>query len=238
MRLQDLVKSSTILDFNYLYQDKELAQQIQTRLSALGLLSGKADGAYGPHTQTALYRFTQSFKLPSMLTPEVVKALIEAKSIPSALPLPGIDLIKQFEGCYLNAYPDPLSGGKPITIGWGCTRKQDGGEWKLGDRISQQEADELLIQQLEQDYLPHLQQIPCWHELNVNQQGALLSFAYNLGAQFYGSPNFTSITNMLRTRDWSRAREIFAKYCNPGSNVESGLRRRRKTEAELFLKPI
>jgi hypothetical protein len=42
------------------------------------------------------------------------------------VPMMGIKLIKEFEGCHLKAYPDPLSGGLPITIGWGTTRKKDG----------------------------------------------------------------------------------------------------------------
>ncbi|MBH8566745.1 lysozyme [Nostoc sp. CENA67] len=154
------------------------------------------------------------------------------------LPLSGVELIKQFEGCYLSAYPDPLTGNKPITIGWGCTRKLDGGEWKLGDRITQQQADELLLHQLENNYLPQLQKIPCWGELNINQQGALLSFGYNLGATFYGSPNFNSITTMLKTKNWALAKEVFVKYRNPGSSVEQGLKRRRLAEADLFIKPI
>ncbi len=33
-----------------------------------------------------------------------------------------LKLIQQFEGCHLDAYPDPLSGGEPWTIGWGKTR--------------------------------------------------------------------------------------------------------------------
>ena len=33
------------------------------------------------------------------------------------VPQMGIKLVKEFEGCRLNAYPDPLSGGLPITIG-------------------------------------------------------------------------------------------------------------------------
>lgn len=154
------------------------------------------------------------------------------------LSLPGIELIKQFEGCHLNAYPDPLSGGKPITIGWGCTKKLDGSEWKLGDRVTQEQADQLLIHQLENHYLPQLQKIPCWSELNENQQGALLSFSYNLGANFYEKIGFNSITNMLKSRNWSSAKEVFVKYRNPGSRVEQGLKRRRITEADLFLKPI
>lgn len=154
------------------------------------------------------------------------------------LPLPGIELIKEFEGCFLAAYPDPLSGGKPITIGYGCTKKLDGGEWKMGDRITQEQADGLLIHQLENQYLPQLQKIPCWGELNENQQGAILSFAYNLGPNFYGASNFNSITRMLKNKDWSSAKEVFVKYRNPGSNVEAGLKRRRLAEADLFLKPV
>jgi hypothetical protein len=34
----------------------------------------------------------------------------------------GIDLIKEFEGCELEAYPDPGTGGVPWTIGWGLCR--------------------------------------------------------------------------------------------------------------------
>jgi GH24 family phage-related lysozyme (muramidase) len=161
-----------------------------------------------------------------------------SKTLSNKLPLPGVQLIKEFEGCYLNAYPDPLSGGKPITIGWGATKKQNGGEWKLGDRISQDGADNLLILQLERDYLPPLQKIPCWKDLNENQQGALLSFAYNLGANFYESPGFASITNMLKSKNWRSAMETFVKYRNPGTSVEQGLKRRRLAEAELFLKPL
>lgn len=153
-----------------------------------------------------------------------------------ALPQSGIDLIKEFEGCTLTAYPDPLTGGKPITIGWGSVKKADGSEWNLGDVITQKTADALLISQLTSNYLPKLQKIPCWFSLNQNQQGALLSFAYNLGADFYGSPNFTSITAMLQTKNWALATTTFIKYCNPGSDCEEGLKRRRTAEARLFLK--
>ncbi|WP_254445295.1 DUF4231 domain-containing protein [Anabaena sp. UHCC 0204] len=161
----------------------------------------------------------------------------ETKQVSTSIPMCGVELIKKFEGCYLNAYPDPLSGGLPITIGWGTTRKRDGSPWYMGDSISQQQADELLIYQLETSYLPDLMKIPSWGELNPNQQGALLSFGYNLGSKFYGASNFESMTRVLKNRDWANIRETFIKYRNPGSNVEQGLRRRREAEAELFLKP-
>ncbi|WP_228061939.1 DUF4231 domain-containing protein [[Phormidium] sp. LEGE 05292] len=181
---------------------------------------------------------------PLVATNTAAEKLIEptgvsktSTSTTTKVPMCGVELIKRFEGCYLNAYPDPLTGREPITIGWGATRKRDGSPWRLGESITQQEADELLIHQLETSYLPDLAKIPCWSELNPNQQGALLSFGYNLGSKFYGSPNFNSMTTVLRNRDWSKINETFIKYRNPGSNVEAGLLRRRKAEAELFMTP-
>lgn len=147
-----------------------------------------------------------------------------------------MELIKRFEGLELKAYPDPLSGNLPITIGYGSTRKRDGRtRWRLGDRITAAEAEELLIFQCRKDFLPSLQKIPVWSGLNDNQRGAILSFAYNLGARFYGRRNFKTITRVLKTRAWSEIRKALSLYVNPGSNVEAGLRRRRNAEADLFL---
>jgi lysozyme len=148
----------------------------------------------------------------------------------------GIDLIKKFEGCRLKSYPDPATGGLPITIGWGSTRKKDGSAFKLGDTITQKEADELLIAQCESQFLPSLSKIPYWREMNDNQRGALLSFAYNLGANFYGSSNFNTITKVLKNKEWSKVPDALYLYRNPGSNVEAGLARRRKAEGDLWKK--
>ena len=91
----------------------------------------------------------------------------------------------------VHAYPDPLSGGLPITIGWGSTKDIDGSPFSLGDKISRERADILLDTQLQGDYLAVLERsIPYWYEMNDNKRGALLSFGYNLGAHFYGSPGF------------------------------------------------
>ncbi len=87
----------------------------------------------------------------------------------------GLKLIKEFEGCHLKAYPDPLTGGLPITIGWGSTRKKDGSHFKLGDTLTQQEADALLIEQCKNEFLPALRKIPHWNEMSDGKRGALLS---------------------------------------------------------------
>jgi lysozyme len=143
-------------------------------------------------------------------------------------------LIKEFEGCHLKAYPDPKTGAAPITIGWGSTRRPNGTTFMLGQFITQQQADEYLMYDVEHIFLPALQKIPYWSEMNDNQRGALLSFAYNLGANFYGSGNFNTITRILKERRWNEVPKVLEMYRNPGSNVEAGLLRRRKAEGKLW----
>ena len=153
------------------------------------------------------------------------------------LPFPGIALIKEFEGCHLKAYYDPLTGRLPITIGWGSTRRKDGSRFMIGNIITQEEADDLLYFQLRREFLSALQKIPYWSEMNDNQRGALLSFAYNLGAGFYGHPNFNTITRVLKNKEWDKVPKTLEIYRNPGTNVEAGLLRRRRAEGKLWSTP-
>jgi len=152
------------------------------------------------------------------------------------VPMMGIKLIKEFEGCHLKAYPDPLTGGLPITIGWGSTRKKDGSHFKMGDTLTQAEADALLIEQCKNEFLPALRKVPHWNEMSDGKRGALLSFAYNLGAGFYGGSNFNTITKRLKNKEWDLVPDALYLYRNPGSNVEAGLARRRKAEGEAWKK--
>jgi lysozyme len=149
----------------------------------------------------------------------------------------GVELIKSFEGCRLNAYPDPLTGGLPITIGWGSTKDFDRTPFKMGKVITQKYADTLLEFELRNRYLPSLQKIPYWDEMNENQRGALLCFAYNLGADFYGNSNFSTITRILKNREWNKVPDALYLYRNPGTKVEAGLVRRRVAEGNLWSRP-
>lgn len=151
------------------------------------------------------------------------------------VPMSGVTLIKQFEGLHLDAYPDPLTQGSPYTIGWGSTRRQDGAPFEPTDRITQEDAEALLLWQLEHEFLPVLEAIPHWSSLTEPQAGALLSFAYNLGAGFYGAGDFPTITQVLETQDWHRLEYALTLYRNPASLAEEGLLRRRLSEAQVFL---
>ncbi len=153
------------------------------------------------------------------------------------LPLASVSLVKEFEGLAHRAYPDGRTGGKPYANGWGATEKADGSRWKLGERITTEQANSLLLKQLQTTYLSPLKTIPGWYQMKVYQQAALISFGYNCGAHFYGGKDFRTITNVLRYRKYSRkiVLRTFLLYHNPGTSVSKGLYRRRLAEAKLFL---
>lgn len=148
---------------------------------------------------------------------------------------PALQLIKEFEGCRLSAYPDPASGDEPWTIGYGSSRYPDGRKVGRGNKITIIEAD--LMLRMEVDRIAEVLRttVPHWGEMNANQQSALVSFAYNLGAKFYGSAGFETISKRLREKDWAGVPDALQLYRNRGSAVEAGLLRRRKAEGELWL---
>ncbi len=147
---------------------------------------------------------------------------------------PALKLIKEFEGSHLSAYPDPLHGWDVATIGFGTTRYQDGRKVKQGDKVTVIEADQLLLQEVERIAKHLYGKIPHWDEMRVTQQSALISFAYNLGADFYGAKNFETISNRLRDKQWDKVAAAMLLYRNPGTSVEAGLLRRREAEGRLW----
>ena len=155
------------------------------------------------------------------------------------LPRPGVEIIQTFESCKLTAYPDPRTKGKPYTIGWGSTRKLDGSPFVPGEKITKAQADILFVQQLKKEFLPSPEKnIPYWKEMNEHMQGALLSFTYNFGQYFFGHKNFTTITSVLKNKQWRQVPKALYLYRNPGSNVEEGLKRRRVREGEEWMKGL
>ena len=139
----------------------------------------------------------------------------------------GIQLIKTFEGCLLNAY---LCPAKVWTIGYGSTQYLDGKPVKPGDKITQQQAEELLIDTVNifAQGVEKLIKV----ELNDNQFSALVSFAFNLGignlqkSTLLKKVNENPNNHMIRTE--------FAKWNKVGGKVLNGLTRRRNAESQLY----
>jgi GH24 family phage-related lysozyme (muramidase) len=147
---------------------------------------------------------------------------------------PAIKLIKEFEGCHLTAYADPLHGWDVATIGWGTTRYPDGRKVSQGDILTAGEADRLLQQEIDTIAKRLSTAIPHWSEMRITQQSALISFAYNLGSGFYGSSGFETISARLRTKSWSDVPSALKLYRNSGTPVEAGLLRRREAEGAIW----
>jgi GH24 family phage-related lysozyme (muramidase) len=145
-----------------------------------------------------------------------------------------LKLVKEFEGCHLTAYPDPLSGGDPWTIGYGTTRYPGGRRVSRGDKITVIEADMFVRTEIDQIAKKLSETVPHWSAMTDGQQSALISFAYNLGSGFYGAAGFETISKRLRERDWDAVPDAMLLYRNPGTNVEAGLKRRRITEGSLW----
>lgn len=144
------------------------------------------------------------------------------------------NIIKNFEACKLCAYNDPRTGGLPITIGYGSTRKLDGSTFKLGDKITKSEAEILLITQLRKQYIPRIARVPFWNEMPQNKKVALISFGYNLGKDFYGHEKFQTISKQLAAREWKKIPDTLKLYSNPKSKVHDGLLKRREREGNLW----
>lgn len=156
-----------------------------------------------------------------------------------------IDFIKEFEGLYLNAYHDPTDREGIITIGYGSIMYQDGTKPKLGDTITQAQADELLLWEVNNkakavDYA--IGRYPC----TQSQFDSFVSFTYNLGIdalvgstllkKFKVNPADQSIYKYSVDKDSfpvPRSCE-FLKWIMSNGRVVNGLIRRRAGEADMY----
>lgn len=147
-------------------------------------------------------------------------------------------LIQEFEGFRATPYLCPAG---VWTIGFGSTYYTDGTLVTPQDTpVSRFGAEKLLRNHIEKAVVPTLaRSIPTWGIMSGNQKAAIVSFAYNLGAHFYGAANFNTISKALSTKDnWKQVPSALMLYVNPGSSFEAGLKRRRKAEGDLWTKAV
>jgi GH24 family phage-related lysozyme (muramidase) len=145
---------------------------------------------------------------------------------------PAERIIKTWEGCRLEAYPDPGSGGEPWTIGWGATRV-NGAAVRPGDKISQALADELLRAEIHHVAAELYKLVPAVKQYGANQQAALISWAYNVGL---GAVKESTLRKRLLAGESGQVvvPQELPRWDKAGSRVLEGLRRRRAAEVELF----
>lgn len=138
----------------------------------------------------------------------------------------GVRLVQEFEGCKLEAYPDPGTGGEPWTVGFGSTGPDIG----PGTVWTQEEADARFLDDLTKfgDGVDRLVRVP----LTDNQFAALVSFAYNVGL---GALAGSTLLRKLNAGDYQGAADQLPRWNKGGGRVLPGLVRRRARERELFL---
>jgi len=138
-----------------------------------------------------------------------------------------IDLIKNFEGCRLEAYICP---GGVVTIGWGTTYYKDFSKIKMGDKITRKEADDIFefqIQQYAAKILPFIKA-----KITENQFGALVSFSYNVGVNGFAKSTLLKKIN-INPLDPTIKYE-FLRWNKAKGILLAGLTRRREAEAKLY----
>lgn len=136
----------------------------------------------------------------------------------------GVNLIKSFEGLYLDAYIDPV--GIP-TIGYGHTQGVE-----EGMTITEAQAEDFLREDLadaEAAVSSDLVEV----SLNSDRFSALVSFTFNVGSQAFAD---STLLQLLNAGDFQGAADQFPVWNKGDGGQElAGLTRRRNAERALFL---
>ena len=135
--------------------------------------------------------------------------------------LEGINLIKHFEGCELEAYKCPAG---VWTIGFGHIKGV-----QEGDVITEADAHNMLVEELDEyeGYINDMISV----ELNQNQYDAMVSWVYNLGG---GNLKASTLLKVLNQGEFDGVPAQIMRWNKAGGKVLEGLTRRRQAEADLF----
>lgn len=145
--------------------------------------------------------------------------------VPPRLSPEAIALIKHFEGCFLEAYRDPVG---VWTIGYGHTAGV-----KRGRSITLHQAEDLLMEDLDiaQADVRHSANV----RLNENEFGALVSLAFNIGGSTLAHSTLMRTLNKGNRQKAAAEFERFVKGRIAGRRVTlKGLQLRRQAEREFF----
>ena len=141
----------------------------------------------------------------------------------------GLKLTEHFEGCRLEAYPDPGTGGDPWTIGYGHT----GPDVFPTLVITQEYAEKLLLE----DVQKAVANVNAHLKIEVTQEefDALVDFAFNCGCRNLDN---STLLKKVNEGDHEGAADEFLKWDKAGGHVMAGLLKRRQAEAALFLSDL
>ena len=139
----------------------------------------------------------------------------------------GYDLIKRWESFMPVPYLCPANYW---TIGYGCTRDQDGNPvTPRTPDVSEAEAAAMLEREVAHFAAAVARLIP--GDLTDSQFDALTSFAFNLGS---GALQASTLRRRVNSGDYEGAGLEFPKWCWAGGRKLTGLLNRRMAEQALW----
>jgi lysozyme len=142
------------------------------------------------------------------------------------LSLPARERLKRLEGFRAKAYI-PVPGDR-ATIGYGFT---DG--VKLGDRMTREEADARLVEELRPYEMAVWQ--GCTLEPNQNEFDAMVLLCFNIGPAGFKK---STVLKAHNRGDHQAAARAFGLWNKSGGKVYAGLTKRRAEESALYLTPM
>ena len=142
-----------------------------------------------------------------------------------------LPIIKKFEGLRLTSYLCP-SG--LATIGYGATFYENGSRVQLGEKITIDRADSLLLMQIK--LFENEVKRTVESALNDNQLGALVSFCFNIGGGAFSRSTLARKANANPNDPTIRAE--FMRWTRGGGKVLPGLVKRREAEANLYFTAV
>ena len=161
-------------------------------------------------------------RIENIIDSEQIDTEVDTSKPATSISIEGIEFIKHYESCKLQAYK--LDGERYFTIAYGHT----GPDVKEGQKITKEQAERLLLADLEG--YTNLVLRECEY-LNLNQceLNALVSFVYNCGLG-----NLKKLT-ANGTRSKEEIAEHITAYTKSGSESNrKGLLARRQAEKAMF----
>lgn len=145
----------------------------------------------------------------------------------------GLEFLKSLESCKLEAYLDVAS---IPTIGYGNTFYSDGKNVKMGDKISQEVANRLLMHEIDNVQVS-VSELTFWKIMSWTENDALISLVYNIGVRAFKTSTILRLINSseMNLKELEKAWKMWDKAHIDGKLVVvKGLKNRRNREWKLF----
>jgi GH24 family phage-related lysozyme (muramidase) len=149
------------------------------------------------------------------------------------------DFIKNAEGFRDTSYADKGQ----FSVGYGTGMHTDGTKVKPGEKVTKQQAHEMMVNHIDTRIVPKASGIAVWEKMNDRQRGAFVSFLYNVGEGVIGNKEHPKFNAALASGDvdavfdhmqtYNKTTEKDKKTGKKVKVVNPGLVKRRQAERDF-----